>query len=123
MRLFLLLNFLLLNFGLRGQTNAITGVIIDADNAEPISTCNVFISNTGLGSVTDAGGKFTLYNVPWYSSLRLVVSSVGYETFTYDFSAKQLPLNLKISLNKKVVDLTNVQIIPYETDGWQKWSY
>src|SRR5436190_1274277 len=111
-----LLFFISLYFScmVNAQTNVITGIIIDADNGEPVSASNVFISNTGLGNITDGTGKFTLYNIPWYNSLRLVVSSVGYETFTYDFSAKQLPLNLKISLNKKVVDMANVQIIPYE---------
>lgn len=104
------------------QQNLLFGQVIDADNQQPVSNCSVFISNSSLGTITDSTGKFNLNNIPLYPSLRLVVSSVGFETFTYDFSAHQLPLNLKININRQVVELSNVQVIPYEKNGWQKWG-
>ncbi|MBC7535371.1 MAG: carboxypeptidase-like regulatory domain-containing protein, partial [Ferruginibacter sp.] len=104
------------------QTNSITGIIIDADDGQSITGCNVFISNTTKGKVTDTSGRFTLYDIPQGKSYELVVSSAGYETFTYAFSSTQLPLNLRISFNKKIVAMQNVTILPVEIDGWKKWG-
>ncbi|MFT3910702.1 MAG: carboxypeptidase-like regulatory domain-containing protein [Ferruginibacter sp.] len=104
------------------QTNAIIGVVIDAEKSLPLPNSNVFISNTNKGIITDNAGKFALYNVPEGKSLELVVSCIGYETFTYTFSSTQLPLNLKISLNNKIVEMNNLVIIPVDTRGWEKWG-
>ena len=104
------------------QTNSVTGIIVDADDGQSITGCNVFISNTTKGKVTDTAGRFTLYGIPEGKSYELVVSSAGYETSTYAFSSAQLPLNLKVSLNRKILAMQNVTIVPVEIDGWIKWG-
>ena len=104
------------------QKNTITGIVVDADNKNSLNGCTVFLSNSSIGTMTDSSGSFTLNGITGTMSLQLVVSSVGYETFTYDFSSQQLPLNLKISLNKKIVEMQGVIIEPYEVNGWEKWG-
>jgi hypothetical protein len=104
------------------QLNAIGGVIIDADNGVPVSFASVFISNSSMGVTCDGSGQFILKDIPVSGGHELVVSSAGYETFTYVFSSNQLPLNLRISLNRKIVNIQDVTILPVEKDGWQKWG-
>src|SRR4051812_16416273 len=89
-------------YAVQAQQNAILGIVIDADSKAFINGCNVFLNNSSKGAITDAAGKFILRDIPEGGSLQLVVSSIGYETFTYSFSPQQLPLNLNISLNKKI---------------------
>jgi hypothetical protein len=123
MKIMLLPVFLLIGRIACAQSNNLVGIIIDADSKAPVGNCSVFISNTKWGTTTDETGRFAIQDIPGYYMLRLVVSSVGYETFIYDFSTQQLPLNLSISLNKKIVDMTNVNIVPYEPNGWQRWGF
>ena len=115
---------LLILFGnnLFSQTNSIIGLLSDAENGQQIAGGNIFISNSSKGTITDTAGKFTLSNILEGNSYELVVSSVGYETFTYSFSSTQLPLNLHIKLNRKVVAMDNVVIVAPEVDGWNKWG-
>ncbi|MEO8771345.1 MAG: carboxypeptidase-like regulatory domain-containing protein [Ferruginibacter sp.] len=122
MKFFAISIMLLFGCIVQAQKNTIIGIVIDADNKISLNGSNVFLSNTSKGTATDTSGKFILNNIPDGKFLQLVVSSVGYETFTYTFSSQQLPLNLKISLNKKIVEMEGVVIIPYEVNGWEKWG-
>ncbi len=121
MKTFSFIVLFLLNAFVHAQKNSIIGVVIDADSKAPIGNCNVFISNTTAGTVTDTAGQFRLYNIE-EGSFELVLSSVGYETFIYNFSSEQLPLNVKVSLNKRVIEMENVTITPFEIEGWKKWG-
>lgn len=122
MKSFAFLLLLMVCFKVSAQKNTVMGIVVDAENKNALSGCNVFINNTSKGSITDSSGSFILHEIAGTGSLQLVVSSIGYETFTYDFSGQQLPLNLKISLNKKIVLMDGVIIAPYELNGWEKWG-
>ncbi len=122
MKNFFLLLCLLFSSDVFSQTNSIIGLLSDADNGKSIPGGNIFISNSSKGTITDTAGRFTLSNIAEGNSYELVVSSVGYETFTYSFSSIQLPLNLHIKLNRKVVAMDNVVIVAPEVDGWKKWG-
>lgn len=106
----------------QGQANIIKGNVIDEDSNQLLPNCNVFISNSSIGAITDAAGKFTLYNIPDGSSYQVIVSATGYETYTQNFSGKDLPLTLSIKLSKKVIALQNVVIQPIDPMGWDKWG-
>jgi len=56
----------------------IRGIIIDANNREPLYFANVFLSNTTLGAATDRLGKYAIPNIP-LGEYDLVVSMVGYQ--------------------------------------------
>src|SRR5690349_18281519 len=60
------------------QTRAVTGIVRDKGNSDPIAGANVQVKGTGIGTVTDDEGKFTL-SVP-ESSNALIFSFVGYVT-------------------------------------------
>jgi CarboxypepD_reg-like domain len=112
--------FLLLTLSALSQ-RTINGVVVNATSGEPIAGSSIFISNTSKGTVSDRQGNFELTDVP-IGKQDLVVSSVGYETFAYSFTAEQLPLKLKVQLNLKVRELQNVTVEPSVEEGWEKWG-
>lgn len=73
----------------------IKGRVTDAATGSGLANCNVFITNTGIGTVTDKDGHFALQQVPRGNS-QLVVSYVGFETKVYAINSDRLPLELTI---------------------------
>jgi CarboxypepD_reg-like domain len=99
----------------------IKGKVVNADDGTPVPGSSVFISNTSKGTTADKNGYFELNDIP-AGKHELVVSSVGYETNVFSFSAEQLPLQLKIELGIKVKELQNVTVEPSVEEGWDKWG-
>lgn len=58
------------------QIPKVTGVVTSADDGEPIIGASVLIKGTGIGTVTDIDGKFTLSNIP-ASAKKLRITFVG----------------------------------------------
>lgn len=73
---FLLLAVFLLSAVVANAQNKVTGRVVDA-SGEPIIGASVMVSK-GVGSVTDADGRFTINNVP--AKAKLTVSYIGYMT-------------------------------------------
>ena len=108
-------------FLLAQSSNIIKGKVVnDADNSA-IVNCSVFINNTSKGTVTNASGEFELTNFS-PGKYQLVVSSIGYETYTSLFSSNQLPLTITIRLKQKNTDLSTVVVEPFLKDGWEMWG-
>ncbi|HEY4150353.1 MAG TPA: hypothetical protein VGM41_15550, partial [Chitinophagaceae bacterium] len=53
----------------------------------------------------------------------LVISSIGFETQVYTYTAAQLPLRLQVRLGPKVEVLQDVVVEPDEKNGWEKWGF
>ncbi len=102
--------------------NRITGTVVNATNGTPIASASVFISNTSWGTMSNGVGHFSLSDLPAKGSYELVISSVGFTTLAFPFSADSLPLNLSVQLKPKVTELESVVIEPWEKDGWAKWG-
>ena len=94
-RFFLNALFLTLPMALLSQ-QTVRGTITDKDSKQtvPFATIVVKNSNPILGVISDENGKFTLSDVP-IGKQTLIVSFVGYETFT-------LP-NINVTAGKEVV--------------------
>jgi hypothetical protein len=63
---------------IRQHRNSIYGVVLDVDSRSPLVNVNVFLSNTKIGTGTDARGAFSLDGIP-VGRYDLVFSRVGYE--------------------------------------------
>lgn len=114
--------FILLFASLRVLSqHTIKGSVVNATNGEPLPGSSVFISNSSIGIVSDKQGRFELGNIP-AGKHELVVSSIGYETNVFSFSAEQLPLQLRIEMEVKVRELQNVTVEPSVEEGWDKWG-
>ena len=99
----------------------IKGHVVNAATGQPVPGSSVFISNTSIGTVSDQSGYFSISDVPAGRN-DLVVSSVGYETNVFNFSAEQLPLQVKVELQVKVKELQNVTVEPWVEEGWDRWG-
>ena len=61
------------------QNGKVTGVVISAEDNEPVVGASVLLKGTTQGSMTDLSGSFTILNVP-QNAKTLVVSYVGMRT-------------------------------------------
>ncbi|RYU95875.1 carboxypeptidase-like regulatory domain-containing protein [Emticicia agri] len=113
---------LLLCFALPGvcQLN-IEGRVIDGADNKPLIFANVFISNTTKGQQTDEKGRFKLTNVP-SGTIDLVISYVGYQTFSLQLKADTLKKSLLVILNADAIELQGVTVKRVR-DGFKKYFY
>ena len=76
----MLLAFLCMTIGLAmAQTSTITGVVISAEDNEPVVGASVLVKGTTQGAITDLDGAFSIPNVP-AKAKALVISFVGMRT-------------------------------------------
>ncbi len=97
------------------------GRVFAADTKQPIHLANVFLSNTSIGTVTNAEGYFTIEHFP-QGRYDVVVSCIGYESFVTTIQSAQLPKTIDINLVPKVNILQEVIVEPYEKNGWDKYG-
>ncbi len=99
----------------------ISGHVVNEGDGSPIAGCSVFIAGSSRGTVTNASGYFVLDNVPT-GRHDLVVSSIGYTTFSYSITETMLPLRLLVKMEVKAKELPNVVVEPSVLEGWDKWG-
>lgn len=110
---FLIVVFLLTNIAFSQSEIKVTGKVLDAENALPLSYVNVGIVGTSTGTVSDLNGSFELYlKLPLDSNSTLRFSYVGYSDQTVSLvSLVQKDSNI-IQLTPDVVHLTTVEVRP-----------
>jgi len=89
-------------FMLSGQ-RTISGYITDADDKEPVPGASVFISNTTIGTGTDANGYYQL-RIPGDGSYRLTVSHVGYQAVFRDIDPGSSAIKFDVALQSIELD-------------------
>jgi hypothetical protein len=122
--LLLLLFSLALVKGSFGQsTNAVTGIVTDMVDGSPIPKCSIFINGSSRGTATNEKGLFILDHIP-SGSYDLVVSAIGYETYTLNFSSSQLPMEIRPKLRRKATELSAYTVEAHldQKEAWQKWG-
>lgn len=78
--LFMLLIMMLAGVAsIAAQTRTVSGVVLSADDNEPILGATVMVNGTRIGGTTDIDGKFSLTNIP-ANSKTLTVSFIGMKT-------------------------------------------
>jgi len=100
---------------------ALRGKVIAGDTKQPIHLANVFLSNTSIGTVTNAEGVFVLDRFP-QGRFDVVVSCIGYETYVTTIQYTQLPANIEVVLKPKINVLQEVVVEPYEKNGWERYG-
>lgn len=79
-KLMLLMTMLAIGIGLvNAQISKVTGKVTSDEDGLPVVGASVLVKGTTVGTITDAGGSFTLTNVP-SSAKTLVVSFIGMQT-------------------------------------------
>lgn len=113
---------LILCFSLPGIGQlTIEGRVIDAADKKPLIFANVFISNTTKGQQTDDKGRFKLINVP-PGTIDLVISYVGYTTFSLQLRADTLKKPLLVILSADAIELQGVTVKRIK-DGFKRYFH
>lgn len=106
---------------LSGAQIRLAGSVLDAETNSPVAGSSVFITNTSLASITNKDGYFEIPDIP-PGIYRLVISHVGFETVTYDFSTEKMPGRLKVMMKPRMVSMEPVIVGGYITETWEKWG-
>nr|WP_262919535.1 carboxypeptidase-like regulatory domain-containing protein [Niabella hibiscisoli] len=101
--------------------NKLIGSVVDGETNIPVAGSSVFITNTSLASITNKDGHFEIPNIP-AGIYKLIVTHVGFETVTYDFSTEKMPPKLKVMVKPKVVAMEAVVVGGYVKETWEKWG-
>lgn len=117
----LLLSLCLLTSIVSQAQKALWGKLLSADNNQPIPNASVYLSNTSIGVMSKEDGSFSINPFP-EGRYDLVVSRVGYITYSQTINAATLPNELVITLKPKVVNLEEVVVAPFIKDGWKEWG-
>ena len=91
------------------QVTKVTGIVIGADDDQPVVGASVLVEGTTVGTITDIDGKFTLSNVP-QGSKTIVVTYVGMETQKVEIKS-----NMRIIMKSDSEQLDEVLVVAYGT--------
>ncbi len=119
--LFMLISLAAATDSFAQRANFIKGVVTDMGDGSPLPNCSIFINNSSRGTISDLKGLFLLEHIP-AGNYDLVISAIGYETYTLNFSGDRLPLDLKVKLTRKPSELSAITVEPSLKDGWPKWG-
>jgi hypothetical protein len=119
MRFLILILFLLPGHIVLAQ-KWIRGEVKDAISNRPVPNASIFLNNTSVGTRADEEGRFSLH-LP-AEKAELIISSVGYQTYSARVSASDTLTFFTVRLQVKSPDLETIVIEPYEKDGWEKWG-
>jgi len=98
----LLVASIVMPFGVSAQqSGSVSGVVLGANDNEPVIGANVVVPGTSVGTITDADGKFQL-TVPAGKST-LQVTYLGYQTQTVSIGS-QTYLTIKLSIANQSLD-------------------
>ena len=100
----------------------ISGIIIDADTAEPIEVASVYLSHTLLGSTTNNDGFYAIEKIP-VGVYTLVVSRIGYETIKQEVEVTPgIQLEYNFEMISEVYELDSIGVTAEQPKKWQKQS-
>ena len=95
-------------------------MVIDVEKNKLVQNASVFLNTTSIGTATNEQGNFTL-TIP-SGRYELIVSSIGYETYTQSLNSNNLTDFITIKLKVKSELMETVVVQPFEKDGWAKWG-
>jgi TonB-linked SusC/RagA family outer membrane protein len=91
------------------QTGTIQGVVTDLENA-PVSGAQVSVAGTGLGTLTDAQGRFQVLNVP-AGSHQLRLERIGFGAVTRDVTVTAGQVTtLNVRMEQEAVGLAGIVV-------------
>lgn len=98
----------------------ISGKVQD-ESGKPLAAASVFLASTSFGTVANEAGQFRLMGMT-PGRYDLVVSCMGYQTFSKSIDTRNATEPLTIVLKPKADELDNVTIGPGEETSWAKWG-
>lgn len=87
--------------------NSVSGKITDAENNAPLEQVSVYFPQLERGAVTNSEGVFQVSSLP-LGSYKLVVSYIGYQTFSKTFEITTGVNNLEVQMIPSVIEMEEV---------------
>lgn len=87
--------------------NSLSGRVLDNSNGTPLEQASVYFPQLGNGAVTDSTGQFELNNLP-DGTYKLVVSMIGYGTFTTNYPTNVQAGPLEVRLEPSAIEMEEV---------------
>ena len=89
---------------------SLTGLVTDAGSGRPLSAAQVFIEGTGLGSLTNASGRYLIINVP-AGTHTLRVELIGYTAASQEVTVTDDQATAAdFGLNEEVIDFDEIVV-------------
>ena len=105
----LFMSFLFIGIGLAMAQKKVTGIVISAEDNEPVVGASILVKGTTVGTVTNMDGKFELQNVP-NSAKTLIISYIGMKS--QELAIKS---SLRVVLEPDAQTLDDVIVVAYGT--------
>lgn len=99
----------------------LSGKVMDSITKQPIQGVSIFLSNTSIGTVSDAKGEYTIEHIP-QGKFEVIASSLNYEAYVSTIRSFQKPVVLLIKMKSSSNILKEVVVESYDKDGWAKWG-
>lgn len=104
--------------GQEANERVLKGRVLDQASA-PLPGASILIKETGLGSITNEKGLFTL-GIPHGQSVNLIISYVGFQSKELRIGTMEEMVNIK--MQPTITDLNQVVVIGYGTDTKKQFN-
>lgn len=94
---------------LKGQI-LISGKVLRAGGNQPIAYVNIGIVNTGVGTISDEDGSFSIKIPLRYTNAKLSLSALGYKPVSLPVDSIQKLSNITVYFNESVTQLNTVTV-------------
>ncbi|HRH59987.1 MAG TPA: TonB-dependent receptor, partial [Chitinophagaceae bacterium] len=88
---------------------SVSGKVMDFETGEPLPNVSVAVDGKNIAAVSNADGRFTLYDVPSDTAV-LMITSIGYEPYKMFLDPKQKTDSLAIEMMSKTNSLAGVTV-------------
>jgi len=108
---FLIASVISLHLVTAGTTGKLVGIVLDKASKEPLIGANVMIAGTGLGTATDAEGRYFILQIP-PKTYSVKFSMIGYKDVLVKNVKIQLDLTttLNAELEEGVIGMETVEV-------------
>ena len=110
--IFILSGICVISYGLLAQETIVVGEVYDTNTGSPLSSINIYLQGTQIGTTSNAEGLFLL-RADINRSHTLVVSAVGYHTERFKIEP-HTQSGIEIALREKVGNLSEVFVFPQD---------
>ena len=91
------------------QGNTLEGVVLDSKNSKPISSANIQIKDTTLGTSSDENGRFSI-DIDNIGSFELNISVIGYKDTSALIESEQLIGITEFYLNQTAIEFDELDV-------------
>ena len=91
----------------------ISGNVFDIDSNNPLSNVNIFISGSGVGTITDENGTFKLDNIE-FGEYVISASMIGYKAYSQNIITNKISKkHIQIFLDKEPLQWQAINVMGF----------